>query len=140
MNSNSKTTYFLGIDWGKSRVGLSLADSETRIAFVYGTIKNDDDFIDKAVEIIKKERVKTVVIGIPSYVNRKDVEYDGEKLGKSLENIIPGIAIEYQNEMFTTLMAHENLIQKGIRNIKTEDDQEAAKIILQEWLDKSPSA
>jgi RNase H-fold protein (predicted Holliday junction resolvase) len=82
MNSNSKTTYFLGIDWGKSRVGLSLADSETRIAFVYGTIKNDDDFIKKMVEIIKKERVKTVVIGIPSYVNRKDVEYDGEKLGK----------------------------------------------------------
>lgn len=136
MDSNSRTTYFLGIDWGKSRVGLSLADSETRIAFVYGTIKNDDDFIKKVVEIIGKERVKTVVIGIPSYINHKETQYDGEKLGKLLQDIIPAIRIEYQNEMFTTKIAQERLIQKGVKKLKDGDDQEAAKIILQEWLDR----
>lgn len=136
MSGNLKITHFLGIDWGKSRVGLSLADGETRIAFSYDTINNDDNFIGRLVEIIEKEEVDTVIIGVPSYINRKAVEYDGEKLGKLLQAIIPTIKIGYQNEMFTTKMAHERLIQTGIKNLKSRDDQEAAKIILQEWLDK----
>ncbi len=136
MTGDFKINHFLGIDWGKSRVGLSLADSETRIAFAYGTISNDSDFIDKLVKIIEKEGVVTVIIGIPSYINRKAVEYDGEKLGKLLQDIIPAIKIGYQNEMFTTKMAQKKLIQKGSKNLKARDDQEAARIILQEWLDK----
>jgi len=137
MAEDAQINYFLGIDWGRSRVGLSLADSETRIAFAYGTISNNNDFIDKLTKIIGKKRVDTVVIGIPSYINRKTVEYDGEKLGKSLQNIIPALRVEYQNEMFTTKIAQKRLIQGGIRNLKARDDEEAAKIILQEWLDKT---
>lgn len=140
MSKDLKLKYFLGIDWGKSRVGLSLADNETRLAFVYGTVDNNSDFIDNLVRIIEKEGVDTVIIGIPSYVNSKIIEYEGEKLGKIIQGILPTVRVEYQNEMFTTKLAQENLIQKGIKNIKTKDDQEAAKIILQEWLDKDLNA
>jgi RNase H-fold protein (predicted Holliday junction resolvase) len=44
--------------------------------------------------------------------------------------------IEYQEEMFTTKQAQRNLIEKGVKGIKKFDDQEAARIILQGWLDK----
>jgi len=36
--------------------------------------------------------------------------------------------------MFTTKIAETNLAEKGIKKIKKYDDQEAARIILQEWL------
>jgi len=44
--------------------------------------------------------------------------------------------VEYQNEMFTTKIAQANLMEKGIKSIKKYDDMEAARIILQSWLDK----
>ena len=47
--------------------------------------------------------------------------------------------MEYQNEMFTTKIAHERLIEKGVRNIKAHDDEEAARVILEEWLDREAS-
>jgi putative transcription antitermination factor YqgF len=127
---------YLGIDYGKSDVGLALADEETEIAFVYKTIKNDKNFLQNLAEIIKKENVKTIIIGVPSYINRENVEYDAEKLGKLIEKNLK-TEVEYQNEMFTTKMAQANLIERHVKGIKRFDDQEAARIILQEWLDNN---
>jgi RNase H-fold protein (predicted Holliday junction resolvase) len=47
-----------------------------------------------------------------------------------------GVPVAYQDEMFTTKMAQENIKARGGRNIAAADDQEAARIILQSWLDK----
>jgi len=44
--------------------------------------------------------------------------------------------VEYQNEMFTTKMAQANLIERGEKGVSQHDDEEAARIILQEWLDR----
>ena len=129
-------SHILGIDYGWSNVGLALADEETKMAFIYRTIKNDKNFLQNLAEIIEKEDVKTVVIGIPSYVNRESVVYDAEKLGNFLEKNFK-VEVFYENEMFTTKMAQANLIEKHVKGIKRFDDQEAAKIILQEWLDRN---
>jgi len=133
--NNQEVSYFLGIDFGTSKIGLALADAETRVAFAYATLKNDKFFLQELSEIIKKKNVNKVIIGIPSHVNRESVEYEGEKLGKFIKKIFSGMEIDFQNEMFTTKMAESNLIAKGIKKIKKFDDQEAARIILQEWLD-----
>lgn len=132
-NDSSEISYILGIDYGKSKVGLAIADSETRIAFCYGTLENDRNFYKKLMTIIKKENVNMVVIGIPSYVNSEDVEYDSEKLGEYLRNI-EKIEVDYCNEMFSTKMARENLKEKGIKSIGEFDDEESARIILEWWL------
>ena len=132
----AQISHILGIDFGTSKVGLAMADFETKIASAYATLKNDKTFLRALEEIIKKENVSEVIIGIPSHVNRQSVEYAGEKLGKAIKDIFPGIIIEYQDEMFTTKMAEENLKSRGIRKIKRFDDQEAARIILQSWLDR----
>ena len=127
---------FLGIDWGSVDVGIALADPETRIALTCTTLRNDEQLLQRIAEIIEREDVGTIVIGIPSYVNRAEVEYEGEKLGRLLAQFLPEIAIAYQNEMFTTKMAQHNLIERGMKNVSKHDDEEAARIILQEWLDK----
>jgi len=56
------------------------------------------------------------------------MEYEGFAFGKLLEKEL-NIKVEYQNEMFTTRMAEDNLIEKGAKNIKNLDDKEAARII-----------
>lgn len=125
----------LGIDYGKAKVGLAVADAEVGIAFSFGTLRNDKDFSERLLGIIKEEDVSVIVIGIPSYMNREETEYDGEKLGKYLAEHADA-SIEYHDEMFSTKIARENLKEKGVRNLNAFDDAEAAKIILQSWLDK----
>ncbi|MBP9751522.1 MAG: pre-16S rRNA-processing nuclease YqgF [Candidatus Moranbacteria bacterium] len=126
---------YLGIDWGASKVGVAFADSETRMAFPFSTLSNDRNLSYTLKDIIDSKDVGIVVIGIPSHVNREDVLYGGEKLAAALEKLVP-IRIAFQNEMFTTKMAKENLKERGVRHIARYDDAEAARIILQEWLDK----
>lgn len=123
---------FLGIDFGESKIGLSVADSETRMAFAYETLPNDNSFFTKLREIIEKENIKAIIIGIPAYKHGSDdVQKFGEGIGEKF-----AIRVEYQNEMFTTKMAQENIKKRGKKNIAKMDDKEAARIILQDWLDR----
>lgn len=125
----------LGIDFGQSKIGLALADTETRMAFAYDTLTNDQKFQEKLSEIVAKENVEKIIIGIPSYINSKE-ESAGEKLGKIIEKELQ-ISVEYQDEMFTTKMAKSNLIESGAKAVDKNNDAEAARIILQSWLDKT---
>jgi RNase H-fold protein (predicted Holliday junction resolvase) len=163
--NKAQIKHFLGIDYGAADMGLALADEETKMAFAYKKLKNDKQFLQNLAEIIEKENVKTVIIGVPTYiyphtnlkvkknkrnkclsgsikreigvgVNREEVEYDSEKFGKLLEKTF-GVEVEYQNEMFTTKLAQAHLIEKRVKGIKRFDDQEAARIILQEWIDRN---
>ena len=128
----ANVSHFLGIDYGESKVGLATADSETRMAFQYATLDNDNNFLQKLSEIIQKENISKVIIGISASVEVKPIRF-------RLENFLKEklkMKIEYQEEMFTTKQAQRNLIEKGVKGIKKFDDQEAARIILQGWLDK----
>jgi RNase H-fold protein (predicted Holliday junction resolvase) len=138
---------YLGIDWGAADVGVALAHAETRVAMAYMTLHNDEQLLEKLLEIIVREDIGTVVIGVPthsalrseagrhSHVNHEAVEYEGEKLGRLIADAVSGIQIAYQNEMFTTKMAQANLIERGMKQVSKHDDEEAAHIILEEWLE-----
>jgi RNase H-fold protein (predicted Holliday junction resolvase) len=100
-------------------------------------------------KIIEKEKVKTVVIGRAGYVHDQNVETPRRgvstatvdnailQLSQNLKNL--GVDVEYEEEMFTTKMAENNLKERGEKNIQKYDDQEAARIILQSWLDSRKS-
>ena len=134
-SKKANISHILGIDFGKAKIGLAIADSETRMAFQYATLENNRDFLQKLAEIIERENISRVIIGIASYVNKESVIYPGERLGNFLKEKLK-ISVEYQEEMFSTKLAQRNLIEKGVKGIKKYDDQEAARIILQSWLDK----
>lgn len=125
---------YLGIDWGKRDVGLALAHAETRIAIPFATEHNDDGLVERLARLILQESIGTIVIGIPSYVNRREIEYPGERFGRSLAKKTAA-TIVYQDEMFTTKMAQQRLIQRGEKAVSQHDDAEAAAVILQQWLD-----
>lgn len=128
---------FLGIDYGKSKVGLAVGDDETRMAFQYGVLDNDKNFLQKLAEIIEKENISKIIIGITNLETEfPSGKKDGPRsLGNSVSKLTK-VEVEYQDEMFTTQQAQRNLIEKGVKGIKNFDDQEAARLILQGWLDK----
>lgn len=130
---DAKSNY-LGIDWGSANIGVALAHAETRVALGYATFQNDDDLLRHLGEAIAKEAVGTVIIGIPVYIHRQEGESEAERLGRELSRSF-GVAVEYQNEMFTTKMAQANLLERGEKDVSKHNDVEAARIILQEWLD-----
>ncbi|MFZ2193635.1 MAG: RuvX/YqgF family protein [Candidatus Moraniibacteriota bacterium] len=131
----NKTEYILGIDYGDAKIGLAIADSETRMAFSYGTLSNDKDLLHDILDIIKKEKIKTVVIGIPKRLKDKKNEYVSQELGDEI--IKSGKAlVEYQDEIYSTKIARENLKEKGMKNISQFDHEESARIILDSFLQK----
>ena len=138
-DNSAQTSHFLGVDFGKAKIGLALADSETRMAFAYDTLENNKDFLDKLREVIEKENVKTIIVGITRH--EKDQKSADEKVafGEMIERQLNTLVM-FEDEMFTTKMAQENIKMRGGRNIAKTDDKEAARIILQSWLDRNVQA
>jgi len=138
-SKNANTSHILGIDYGKAKIGLAVADSETRIAFGYGVLKNDKNLIKHLANIIEKEGIEKIIIGATNVETRQCLVSTGQNkdiqvFASLLEKL--NIPIELQDEMFSTQQAERNLKEKGAKKIKRFDDQEAARIILQSWLEK----
>lgn len=135
MSESNGAVNYLGIDWGKRDVGIAIAHAETRVAVSFATERNDAGLLERLKSLIRAESIGTVVIGVPSHVNRSEVVYPGEVLGRTLAEVI-GVRVAYQDEMFTTKLAQQALILRGEHHVNQKDDAEAARIILQEWLDR----
>jgi putative Holliday junction resolvase len=136
MKRMKKLEKYLGLDYGKSKIGLAIADSEVKIAFAYSTVENNKHFFDVLGKIAEIEDIDRIIIGRlgtvgPDQKKAFEAEEIGEKIGKELK-----IEVGYQEEMFSTKMGENNLKERGVKKIKKLDNQEAARIILQGWLDK----
>ena len=131
--NSAEISHILGVDFGKAKIGLAYADTETKIAFTLATLENNAKIIDNLKKIIQEKEIGKIIIGVTQYDQQEDQEKKifGAMLAEKL-----GLPVEYQNEMFTTKMAQDNLKEKGAKNIGKIDDQESAKIILQGWLDR----
>lgn len=126
-------TNYLGLDWGASKVGMALGHEETRLAMAYGVFQNDEKLLENVGVVLQKEEIGTVVIGIHKSATFQG-EHEGEKLGKLIEEQF-SVVVAYQDEMFTSKMAQQNLIAQGQKHVSAHDDAEAASILLQSWLD-----
>jgi len=131
----------LGIDFGTTRIGLSLSDPLQILAQPYDTLNNDASVINRLGEIVRREEVSLVVVGMP--LNLK-----GEKGKKALEvdrfvvNLkeVVGVEVILWDERFTTTMAHQTLQRMGTKKRDRETnkgrvDAMAASLLLQSYLD-----
>lgn len=126
---------FLGIDYGEKRIGLSVSDPEKKLARRYLTIVNDEKTLDNLKNIIQKEGVEKIILGIPvGFAGETSQSAKIRNFESVLEKEI-SIPIEKMNEVLTSKIARENLASSGVKNIEEIIDQEAARIILQDYLD-----
>ena len=136
LSEENNASYFLGIDWGQQRCGIALADDETRLAFSWKTVMQKS-FNKELDMLLDKFLVQKVIIGYffsegLSDKFKKNNQLAIKKIAEEIEK--RNIKVEFQEEAFSTLLAKNNLWQAK-KNAK-ENDAEAARIILQSWLDK----
>ena len=131
----------LGIDFGTTRIGLSLSDPLQIIAQPYDTISNDRKSIAVLCGIIQSENVELVIVGLPLNlkgergVKAQQVEDFIGELEKAAD-----MEIVRWDERFTTSMAHQTLLRMGTKREerrieKGRVDAMAAAIMLQGFID-----
>lgn len=125
---------YIGIDWGEKKVGVAFADGESKIAFALETLLSSDSLLEELSERARTHEVDTFVVGRSSHDVHDDNVHAIETFGTKLV-AHSGKAVVYTEEMFSTSQAHANLKAAGHKNVAQKDDAEAARIILQHYLD-----
>ncbi len=133
----------LAIDYGTKRIGLALSDEHRILARPIGIIERTNRSHKEILELISKEGVTTVILGLPRSLDGSDstmtteVRAFADLLFKRLDAI--GIGHQFHDERLTSMIAAENLRESGLSKSKRQEkyrhDEEAARIILQEFLD-----
>jgi putative Holliday junction resolvase len=123
---------YLGIDWGKKEIGLALAHSETGLALVLGMIKNEPALWNILAQILEDHEVGVLIVGLPRYPEAGTMTRT-EQFAKEAQKRFPDLQVHLADEMFTSKMAIANL--RAAERAGESDHAEAARIILQEWLE-----
>lgn len=131
----------LGIDYGLKRTGIAITDDLKIISSPLTTVATNELF-DYLGKLFSKEKIEVVVIGEAKYLDGKSSEITllQEKFVKAFNQKFPEMRVERINEMFTSKMAAQSLIIRGMkksdRQKKENIDMVSAAIILQSYLDK----
>ena len=129
----------LGIDYGESRIGLAISDTNKSIAFPFKTIKNKN--IDILLDVFRKlsfeKNIDSIVIGLPLGMNGKDTPQTKNVRIFSKSISILGLPIFFQDERLTSISAKKSLIKQNVKtgHNKEKIDEIAATIFLQQFLD-----
>ena len=131
---------FIGIDFGLSKVGLSISDPLKIISIPLKVIKykNRKELLKKLQEIALENDVKSFVVGYPLNMNNKKNE---------MTKLVDDLFVELKNLNFNVFLQDERLSSESAKkimreqNIKTGNNKEhidliASTIILQSFLDK----
>ena len=130
----------LGIDFGKKRTGLAVTDPLQIIAGGLATVSTSQlmQYLD---DYIKREDVELLVVGEPKQTNGQPSE-NLQRVSQFVENWKnkhPEIPVVYYDERFTSVLAHQAMIQGGLRRKARQDkalvDEISATIILQSYLE-----
>lgn len=126
----------LGIDVGEKRIGLAISDDMQMIARELEVVPIEN-FQVRFSQILAENEIGKIVIGRP-----RNLAGDLGPQAKRVEefakaNIEPsGKEIVWEDETLTSVKAEEELKSRGVtsRDIKSNIDAVAAKIILQSYL------
>ena len=130
----------LAIDYGKKRTGVAVTDILQMIANGLTTVSTPElmDFILKYVE---KEPVERIIVGHPKQMNNEDSENKKRitPFVNQLRKKLPNIPVELVDERFTSVLAHQAMLDGGLkkkaRQNKALVDEISATIILQSYLE-----
>lgn len=133
----------LGLDLGSKTLGIAISDMTNVIASVYTTLYfKDEDYKSLLLplkEIIDKEKIDTLVLGLPKNMNNTM----GERALITLEfkEMLESefqLEVIMEDERLTSVISNNVLIDANVsrKKRKKKVDGMAAVIILQGYLDK----
>ncbi len=133
----------MGLDYGKSTVGVAISDSMGLTAQPIETITRKGEnklrtTYARLRELIEEYQVEKIVVGLPLHMNgeKGDRAIKSEEFARELEGKV-GLPVEMVDERMTTMSA-TRVLDEG--KVKKEDQKEyvdklAASIILKSYLD-----
>ena len=131
----------IAIDYGRKRTGLAVTDTMQIIANGLETVPSGEatDFLKSYVS---RENVDLFIVGQPLQMNNEPSENMQHVTAfvNRLRKAVPDIPVEFVDERFTSVMAHQAMLDGGLRKKKRQDkalvDKISATLILQEYLEK----
>lgn len=132
----------VGIDYGKTRIGLAISDENRIIATALETIQATKDPLETAKKIAEAlsgyKKIDTIVIGLPLHMSGKESEMSQSvrAFASVLEDVVP-VPIIFWDERLTSAGVEKML--KGIdisrKKRASISDALSAVSILQNYLD-----
>ena len=129
----------LSIDYGKKRTGLAVTDPLQLIAGGLATVSTSTLF-EYLTQYVAKEEVERIVIGEPRQPNGQPSE-NLERVKQFVNRwrkAMPQIPIEFYDERFTSVLAHQAMLEGGLKKKARQDkalvDEISATIILEDYM------
>ena len=129
----------LSIDYGKKRTGIAVTDPLQIIAGGLATVSTSELF-DWLKAYLAKEQVERIVIGEPRQPNGQPSEnlQRVQQFVNRWRKAVPDVPIDYFDERFTSVLAHQAMIDGGLKKKARQDkglvDEISATIILEDYL------
>ena len=130
----------LSVDYGKKRTGLAVTDPLQLIAGGLATVSTSELF-EYLQQYIAREPVECIVIGEPRQPNGEPSENLArvQQFVNRWRKAVPQVPIEYYDERFTSVLAHQAMIDGGLKKKARRDkalvDEISATIILQNYME-----
>ena len=129
----------LSIDYGKRRTGLAVTDPLQIIANGLATVSTSELF-NYLKDYLSREQVEKIIIGRPLQTNGQPSEnlQRVEQFVNRWKKEMPDVPMEYVDERFTSVLAHQAMIDGGLRKKARQDkalvDKISATIMLEDYL------
>lgn len=130
----------LSVDYGRKRTGLAVTDPLQIIAGGLATVSTSELF-DYLKKYIEREQVERIVIGEPRQPNGEPSEnlQRVQQFVNRWRKAVPEVPIELYDERFTSVLAHQAMLQGGLKKKARQDkalvDEISATILLQDYLE-----
>jgi putative Holliday junction resolvase len=132
---------YLGIDYGKARIGIAISDEYGKIALPLMTLSKkpfSELFKDLHKILQEYQPIREIIVGLPLLLSGKESEMAKEvrDFAEKLRDAL-GLSIIFWDERLTSLQAERMLKQQSISRKKRvgKTDQLSAMLILQSYLD-----
>ena len=129
----------VSIDYGKRRTGIAVTDPLQIIAGGLATVSTSELF-DWLKAYLAKESVERIIIGEPRQPNGQPSEnlQRVQQFVNRWRKAVPDVPIEYYDERFTSVLAHQAMLDGGLKKKARQDkalvDEISATIILEDYL------
>ena len=129
----------LALDIGRKRTGVAVTDTLKITANGIATIKTGQ-IVEYIIDYLGKEVVELIVVGMPKQMNNtpSDAVKYIEPVVNRLKKVLPSIPIVFVDERFTSKIAHQTMLEGGVKKMDRRNkalvDTISATIILQSYL------
>ena len=130
----------LSLDLGKKRTGVAVTDPLQLIANGLATVPTRM-VLDFLKDYVQREKVERIVVGFPRQTSgelSESMAYIRPVVAR-LKKALPEMPIEYVDERYTSVLAHQAMIDGGLRKKvrmnKELVDEISATIILQTYME-----